>query len=207
MGSRLDADQITEKRIISLVLQLFRARLRWGQSWVPIHSLSGGSWSPKRRPPRFLKARTVAHGPDHRVRCGKVYENYRAWCAEQKIEPLSLTRFRAGRPALVGHRTGDRPPAYSARQGRGPSVQPCTGRGKPGIAPVTRGGPQHALCLHLGTWAPICVAGYQRCPTWRGWLVCLSGPHVASFDPVPEAYRSGPSRSMVCPLRDSRAAS
>jgi len=48
-------------------------------------------------PPRgdvqeFLKARTVAR-PDHRVRCGKVYESYRAWCTEQEIEPLSLTKF------------------------------------------------------------------------------------------------------------------
>jgi hypothetical protein len=29
----------------------------------------------------FLKARTVAR-PNHRVRCGKVYESYRTWCAE-----------------------------------------------------------------------------------------------------------------------------
>jgi hypothetical protein len=40
----------------------------------------------------FLKARTVTR-PGHRVRCGKVYESYRGWCAEQEIEPLSLTRF------------------------------------------------------------------------------------------------------------------
>jgi phage/plasmid-associated DNA primase len=40
----------------------------------------------------FLKARTVAR-PNHRVRCGKVYESYRAWCAEQEMEPVSLTRF------------------------------------------------------------------------------------------------------------------
>ena len=40
----------------------------------------------------FLEAHTVAR-PGHRVRCGKVYESYRAWCAEQEIEPLSLTRF------------------------------------------------------------------------------------------------------------------
>ena len=40
----------------------------------------------------FLKACTVARR-DHRVRCGKVYESYHAWCTEQEIEPLSLTKF------------------------------------------------------------------------------------------------------------------
>jgi hypothetical protein len=63
--------------------------------------------------------------------------------------PTQAERFRAGRLALVRHRTPDRPPACPASQGRHPIRAPHIGQGKPGIAPAATGSGRHSI----GTWA------------------------------------------------------